>query len=92
MLNGGRQRHFAHFLVKAISSRKNGQILWRAENGFLVSYNITDEKIENLGICNANFPPYHDALYVSTYKVRLLLLDKWADYCSGDTCSYEESI
>ncbi|WMV38700.1 hypothetical protein MTR67_032085 [Solanum verrucosum] len=92
LLNGGRQRQVTHFLVKPIASRKNGQILWRADNGLLVSYDTSVEKIENLGISNANFLPYRDALYVNPYKVSLILLDKWTDYLSGNTTSCEESI
>ncbi|KAM3323538.1 F-box/kelch-repeat protein [Capsicum chacoense] len=34
------------FLVKPIASRKNGEILWRVNNGILVSYDIATEKIE----------------------------------------------
>ncbi|KAM3323543.1 hypothetical protein P3S67_004694 [Capsicum chacoense] len=81
----------AHFLVKPIASRKNGEILWRAKNGFLVSYDFETEKIENLDICNANFLPYDNALYVDTYKVSLVLLDKRTNYFSGDIRSCEES-
>ncbi|XP_059285107.1 F-box protein At3g07870-like [Lycium ferocissimum] len=90
LFHGGRQRQIAHFLEKPIASRKNGEILWRAHNGFLVSHDIAAEKIENLGICNANFLPFHDALYVNTYKVSLVLLDKRKDCFPGDTC--EESL
>ncbi|XP_019232636.1 PREDICTED: F-box protein At3g07870-like isoform X2 [Nicotiana attenuata] len=86
MLHGGRQRQVAHFLVKPIASRKHGEILWRADNGLLVSYDPVAENIKNLGIHNANYLPYRDALYVNTYKVSLILLGKQTDYSAGDTC------
>ncbi|KAK4342438.1 hypothetical protein RND71_038254 [Anisodus tanguticus] len=92
LFHGGRQRQVAHFLDKPIGSRKNGEILWRADNGLLVSYDIAAEKIENLGICNANYLPYRDVLYVNTYKVSLILLDKRTDCFPGDTCEESSNL
>nr|XP_018632882.2 F-box protein At3g07870-like [Nicotiana tomentosiformis] len=86
LLNDGRQHQVAHFLVKPIASRENGEFLWRADNGLLVSYDPEAEKIKNLGIHNANYLTYRNALYVNTYKMSLILLGKRTDYFTGDTC------
>ncbi|XP_016444220.1 F-box protein At3g07870-like [Nicotiana tabacum] len=92
LFNGGRQRQVAHFLVKPIASRENGKILWRADNGLLVSYDPVAEKIKNLGIHNANCLTYRNALYVNTYKMSLILLGKLTDNSAGDTCEDLSSL
>ncbi|XP_009625041.1 F-box protein At3g07870-like [Nicotiana tomentosiformis] len=92
MLHGGRQRQVAHFLAKPIAPRKNGEILWRTDNGLLVSYDPEAEKVKNLGIHNANDITYRSALYVSTYKVSLILLGKRTDYSAGDTCEESSNL
>ncbi|XP_059284999.1 F-box/kelch-repeat protein At3g06240-like [Lycium ferocissimum] len=79
------------FLERPIASRKNGESLWRADEGLLVSYDPATEKIKNLGIHNAHtFFSY--AFHVHTYKVSLMLLGKRTDYFAGDTCKDSSNL
>ncbi|MCD7455567.1 hypothetical protein HAX54_028688 [Datura stramonium] len=70
--------------------RKNGEILWIADRGLLISVDHALEKFKDIGISNSTSDWHHNPLYVNSYKRSPVLLDKSRDCCAGDIC--EESF
>ncbi|KAG5597227.1 hypothetical protein H5410_038459 [Solanum commersonii] len=73
-----------HELVRPMTIRKNGEIIWKANRTVLVSVDHVVGKFKDVGLGNSTNGWCYNPRYIDYYKESLVLPNKWTNYCVGD--------